>query len=75
METAVGDDEPATRGQETAEPAGEPLQAAFLVRCWHEDGEWRFSLENVATHRRRGCATLAALVASLAAELGDVADA
>lgn len=31
-----------------------PLYLAFLIRCWPEDHQWRFMLENVATRERQG---------------------
>ena len=56
---------------------------SFVVRCWQEHSlhagretsAWRFSLENPRTSRRRGFATLEALLVALQAELeGDSVD-
>jgi hypothetical protein len=50
-----------------------------IVRCWQEadvhagreSAVWRFSLQDPRTNRRRGFATLEALLVSLNAELDD----
>ncbi len=26
---------------------------SYLLRCWQENGQWRFSLETIGPHRRR----------------------
>lgn len=56
-----------------------PQHRSFLVRCWQERSvhaeretvTWRFSLQNLRTNRRRGFATLEALLLSLEAELAE----
>jgi hypothetical protein len=52
---------------------------SYVVRCWQESSVhvgrettvWRFSLQDPRTSRRRGYATLEALLGSLQAELAD----
>ena len=41
------------------------LQAAFLIRCWREAGTWRYSVENVASRRRRRYDCLEELLAGI----------
>lgn len=56
-----------------------PRYQTYLLRCWQERSQqeeevvvvWRFSLENPHTGRRRGFASLEALLASLRTELGN----
>ena len=50
----------------------EPLQAAFLVRCWKHQQTWRFSLEDITTRRRRSYATPAALLEGILSELANL---
>ena len=45
---------------------------AFLLRCWHSDEEWRFSLEDVATHQRHVAVGSQAMVALLMEQLADL---
>ena len=55
----------------------QPLRyCAYVLRCWEERGQqearpslWRFSLEDASTGKRRGFASLDALVAALQREL------
>ncbi len=43
---------------------------AYLLRCWQENGHWRFSLETVGPQReRRGFRSLEDLVAYLRSQL------
>lgn len=56
-----------------------PRYQTYLLRCWQERSTqvgsvvkvWRFSLEDPRTGRRRGFASLEALLASLQTELTD----
>jgi hypothetical protein len=41
------------------------LKAAFLLRSWKENGQWRFSLENVATRKMQGFESFGELVEAL----------
>ena len=36
----------------------DPQYHAFLLRCWCEAGQWRYSLEQVGNGRRLGFASL-----------------
>lgn len=38
---------------------------AYLLRCWNQAGQWRYSLEKVGTSHRQGFASLSALVSYL----------
>jgi hypothetical protein len=43
---------------------------AFLLRCWQDNGQWRFSLETIGPQRqRRGFRSLEDLVAYLRSQL------
>ena len=42
---------------------------AFLLRCWNESGQWRFSIEGADLDRRYGLADLPALIEFLSAQL------
>ena len=56
-----------------------PAYHVYLLRCWQERSTeaeahlsvWRFSLEEPHTGRRRGFASLEALLASLQADLAE----
>ena len=55
-----------------------PCYRCYLLTCWAEQSQdplepmvWRFRLEDPHTGRRRGFASLEALVAGLERELGD----
>ena len=50
-------------------PGPQGLRAAFLIRCWIEDDGWRYSLESIATRRRRSYLSLAAVLEGIATEL------
>jgi hypothetical protein len=52
----------------------EPAYTAFLIRCWYEDGRWRFFLETIGPARHTcGFSSTAALWASVQALLDDAA--
>lgn len=42
-----------------------PAYTAYLLRCWLDGENWRYSLEKVGSSRRQGFATLDELVAFL----------
>ncbi len=46
-------------------PEPDKLKAAFLLRSWKENGQWRFSLENVATREMQGFDSFTELVEAL----------
>ena len=50
-------------------PARQQLRAAFLVRCWFEDGAWRYSLESITTRRRHSYLSLEMVLEGIASEL------
>ncbi len=41
------------------------ISKAFLIRCWQQDGEWRFVLEDVATRERQVFMGVAEMVEGL----------
>ena len=45
------------------------LHQAFLIRCWQQEGEWRFMLEDVSTRERQVFVDVAELVGWLTAVL------
>ena len=45
------------------------LHAAFMIRCLFSDGTWRFTVENIATHRRNHYGSLEAVAEAIAVEL------
>ena len=47
---------------------------AFLLRCWHVAGAWRFTLEDVATRQRKAAIDSHAVVALLKQQLADLAE-
>ena len=57
-----------------AENWGQPLlHQAFLIRCWQQEGEWRFIVEDVSTRERQVFVDVAELVAWLTAVLDPTA--
>lgn len=44
-----------------------PAYSAYLLRCWLEGTNWRYSLEAVGSGKRHGFATLDELVSFLVA--------
>jgi len=53
------------------EPRGakRPAYRAYLIRCWWEGQNRRYSLETIPDRRRRGFDSLEALIETLRAEL------
>ncbi len=41
------------------------ISKAFLIRCWQQDEEWRFILEDVATRERQVYIGVAEMVEQL----------
>lgn len=41
------------------------LNKAFLIRCWQQDEEWRFTLEDVATKEKQVFKGVAEMVEQL----------
>ena len=64
-------------------PEKTPPYQSYIVRCWQEHSVhagreikvWRYSLQNSHTKRRRGFATLEAMLVSLQEELDKSAEA
>lgn len=46
-------------------------QAAYLIRCWREGETWRYSVEEIASRRRRRYDSVGALLAALRIRLID----
>jgi len=46
-----------------------PLRKSFLIRCWQQEGEWRFMLEDVVTRERQAFIGVAEMVSRLTAVL------
>lgn len=55
-------------GPDKGRPAGRGYQA-YLLRCWQEGDEWRYSLEVIGHGRRQGFVALPGLLAALESEL------
>jgi hypothetical protein len=50
------------------------LQAAFLIRCWREGERWRYSVEDVASRRRRRYDNLEELLAGIEGRLSGMSN-
>ena len=50
--------------------AKHPHYRAYLIRCWWEGQNWRYSLETIPDRHRQGFDSLEALIEALWAELG-----
>lgn len=46
-----------------------PLRKSFLIRCWQQEGEWRFMLEDVVTRERQAFIGVAEMMSRLTAVL------
>jgi len=44
-------------------------QAAYLIRCWREAEQWRFSVEDIASRRRRRYDSVEALLENIESRL------
>ena len=44
--------------------------SAYLVRCWQEGADWRYSMERVGENKRRGFDDLGRLLQELRGSLG-----
>lgn len=47
------------------QPQSLGISKAFLIRCWQQEGEWRFILEDVATRERQVFIGVAEMVEEL----------
>ena len=45
------------------------LHKSFLIRCWQQEGEWRFMLEDVVTRERQAFVDVTQMVEQLTAVL------
>lgn len=76
----AGQSGPKYRRTQVRGEAREPVQKAYLVRCWQEGGTaaaegslWRFSVEEILSERRRrGFRNIKALTAFFQGELCDM---
>lgn len=50
---------------EAQEAKSPPLSKAFLIRCWQQEGQWRFMLEDVSTRERQVFVGIAEMVRQL----------
>ncbi len=61
-------------GNRNLSTAKKATYQAYLIRCWYEDGSWRFALETIGPDRQqRAFTTLARLTAHIQSRLNEVA--
>ncbi|KAA3662317.1 MAG: hypothetical protein DWQ04_13810 [Chloroflexi bacterium] len=60
---------------DTVHPDRDPIRQAYIVRIWRSktDGQWRISVQNVATTERQDFANLEALFLYFRQQIGDTA--